>query len=605
MAPPPRRYARALNRKLVTALAVVAATLAVSAGSLPSSAGAAAGVAAAPVLPLAHAGRWITDASGRVWITHGINMVYKVAPYYPSAAPFGPRDAAFLRSIGFNAVRVGVIWKALEPKPGVFDQTYLEHIALTVSMLARYGIVSLLDFHQDMLNEEFQGEGFPDWAIQDGGLPNPKLGFSNNYLANPALEHALDQFFNDAPGPDGVGLQTYYAKAWADVATWFRGDPSVLGYEIMNEPFPGTAWEQCAQPAGCPVFDAKLLAFYKQVDAAIRQVDPRTLVWYEPNVIFNDGANTTLGPLGDPHAGFAFHDYCLTEPEDLGDPNSSACETTDGLVFSDAVAHVAQTHDALMMTEFGATLSTAYLDDMVTRADQNMVPWLEWAYCGCNDPTTQGPGDTQAIVKNTALPPTGSNLVATTLEALVEPYPQLIAGTPSSWGYDRATQTFTLAFSVLRAAGGGAFGEGAVSVVATPALVYPHGYSARASGEAIVSSPGAGALVLAACPGARAMTVAVGPLVRGGSSGSCEAALRVRVLSRRAVARGRRVLVRVLVRAVLGSYAAPVGGAVVSVDGRRARTGARGIATLRLRRVARRHLRLWLSASAPGFRSAA
>jgi endoglycosylceramidase len=473
----------------------------------------------APVLPPGHAGRWITDATGRVWITHGINMVYKVPPYYPSAAPFGPRDAAFLRSIGFNSVRVGVIWKGLEPSPGVFEPGYVEHIAATVRMLARHGIVSLLDFHQDMLNELFQGEGFPDWAIEDGGLPNPKLGFSNNYLANPALEHALDQFFDDAPGPDGVGLQTYYAQAWADVARAFRSTTSVLGYEIMNEPFPGTTWEPCAQPAGCPLFDAKLLALYKRVDAAIRAVDRRTLVWYEPNVIFNDGANTTLGPLGDPHAGFAFHDYCLTEPESLGQPDSTACETLDDLVFKNALAHVASTHDALLMTEFGATQSVGYLEDMVTRADENMVPWMEWAYCGCNDPTTQGPGDTQAIVKNTALPPTGSNLVTTTLDALVEPYPQLIAGTPVSWGYDRSTRTFSLRFTTARAGGGRAFGRGAVSVVAAPALDYPRGYAAVARGAAIVSQRGARLLVLAACRGATAISVTVAP--SGRSRGSC------------------------------------------------------------------------------------
>jgi endoglycosylceramidase len=61
---------------------------------------------------LGHAGRWITDASGRVIILHRTNMVYKLAPYYPAAAGFDADDAAFLRSIGFNAVRVGVLWQA-------------------------------------------------------------------------------------------------------------------------------------------------------------------------------------------------------------------------------------------------------------------------------------------------------------------------------------------------------------------------------------------------------------------------------------------------------------------------------------------------------------
>ena len=150
---------------------------------------------ASPRLPLSHAGRWITDASGHVVIVHGTNMVYKLAPYYPSAAGFGADDAAFLQRIGFNAVRVGVIWKAVEPQPGAFDDAYLARIAATVRTLARHGVLSLLDFHQDMYNERFQGEGAPDWAVQDGGLPNPKLGFPGNYVGNPALEHSLDQFF--------------------------------------------------------------------------------------------------------------------------------------------------------------------------------------------------------------------------------------------------------------------------------------------------------------------------------------------------------------------------------------------------------------------------
>src|SRR5580700_7303684 len=82
-----------------------------------------------PTLPLGHSGRWIVDSTGRVVVMHGTNLVYKLAPYYPAAAGFGASDARFLQSIGFNVVRVGVIFQALEPMPGVFDQGYLNHIA--------------------------------------------------------------------------------------------------------------------------------------------------------------------------------------------------------------------------------------------------------------------------------------------------------------------------------------------------------------------------------------------------------------------------------------------------------------------------------------------
>ncbi len=221
---------------------------------------------AAPTLPLGHAGRWTTDATGRVVVVHGINMVYKLPPYYPAKAGFGDDDAAFLARIGFNAVRVGVIWKALEPTPGHYSDAYIAQIASTVKTLARHGVLSLLDFHQDMYNERFQGEGAPDWAVQDGGLPNlPKAGFPTNYLLNPALQHAFDEFWANAPGPGGVGLADRFAAAWAHVAAAFRRTPSVLGYELFNEPWPGTVWAPCAALAGCPAFDVKLSAFYRRV----------------------------------------------------------------------------------------------------------------------------------------------------------------------------------------------------------------------------------------------------------------------------------------------------------------------------------------------------
>src|SRR5213078_959595 len=174
----------------------------------------AANASAAPKLPLGHSGRWITDADGRVTILHGLNMVYKRPPYAPDAIGFGDDDAAFLASEGYNTVRLGLIYKAIEPQPGQYDDAYLARIENTVNVLGRHGIVSLLDFHQDMYNERFQGEGWPDWAVMDDGLPaQPASGFPNNYLLMPALQHAFDHFFAN----DG-GLQDHYAAAWAHVA---------------------------------------------------------------------------------------------------------------------------------------------------------------------------------------------------------------------------------------------------------------------------------------------------------------------------------------------------------------------------------------------------
>ncbi len=459
---------------------------------------------AAPRLPLGHAGRWITDARGRVVVMHGINMVYKRPPYDPAAVGFGNDDAGFLARIGFNAVRVGVIWKAVEPHPGVYSGAYLNKIAATVRVLARHHIVSLLDFHQDMYNERFQGEGAPDWAVQDDGLPaTPKDGFPGNYLAMPALWHAFDHFWDNSAGPGSVGLQNRYAGAWRRVAKRFRKIPSVLGYELFNEPFPGTGYAACASASGCPAFDAKLTTFDRRVAHAIRHTDPRTLIFYEPSVLFNFGFVTHVGALRDPHAGFSFHDYCFTA-------SSTGCKQ-ETPPFTRALAHVTRTHEALLLDEFGSTNATADLEGMVARADHYMVPWLEWAYCGCADPTTTGSGNQQAIVINPAKPPTGKNLEHGTLRALVEPYPQVISGTPRSWSYSRTSRTFTLAYLRRRASGRGFFPSGSVTEISTPRLVYGDHYAAHVTGGAIVSRPHASILLVASCPRSKKISVRITP----------------------------------------------------------------------------------------------
>lgn len=486
-----------------------AACLAVLAWLLTPVASAA---AARTSLPLGHAGRWITDPGGRVVIMHGTNMVYKVPPYYPGAAGFGAGDAAFLRSIGFNVVRVGVIFQALEPLPGVFDQAYLNHIARTAHILARHGIVSILDFHQDQYNQKFQGEGFPSWAVQDGGLPNPKLGFPHNYEGNPALQRAFENFWADMPGPGGVGLQERYVAAWARVARRFRGNRSVLGYEIMNEPFPGSDYTSCAGPAGCPSSDAELTSLERKVDRKIRRIDPHTLVFQEPYVTFNFGYADHVGPLRDRHAVFAWHDYCL-----VGTTCSSNRTTMEN-----AAAYVARTGEATFMTEYGATSSASALDQMVSLADQFMVPWTEWAYCECRDPT--GSPD-EGMVVNPRRPKRGANLVRSILHALVEPYPQVVAGTPESWAFNRSTKTFRLRYSTARAGAAGRFLAGAITRIAVPRLVYGRGYSVRVAGGAIVSRRSVGALEVTSCRGASTVRVTLAPA--GRSRASC-------VLARRA-----------------------------------------------------------------------
>jgi endoglycosylceramidase len=483
------------NRR-ATAVALLIALLALVAPQEPAL--------AEPAVAKSHAGRWITDASGRVLIVHGINQVYKVPPYVPSTSGFDADDAAFLANNGFNAVRLGVIWAAVEPQPGVFDARYLNSIATTVKTLAARGIVSLLDFHQDLYNEKFQGEGAPAWAVQDGGLGNPAFGFPANYFANQAQQRAWDNFWRNAPGPDGVGLQDHYAAAWAHVASRFGRDSSILGYEIMNEPWPGAAWLPCAVPVlGCADFDVKLTAFYNRVTTAIRRVDTRTPVWFEPNVLLGESNTSRLGTVDDANTGFAFHVYCPSAA--ITGDYGLLCPALDDATFAAARAYATKHDIPELVTEFGATNDAATLAGVMDRADKDRIGWLEWAYTG-NDITSSSP-EGQALVLDPSKPPSGTNVNTAKLKVLAEPYPQLVAGTPSTWSF--ANGTFTLTYSTTRAGGRGSFPAGSETTIATPAIQYPDGYTVQVSGARVVSAPGDPITHIRSLAGAATVTVTI------------------------------------------------------------------------------------------------
>ena len=311
-----------------------------------------------------------------------------------------------------------------------------------MNILHKHGIAALLDFHQDLYNERYQGEGAPDWAVQDDGVPaQPQAGFPGNYFGMAALWRAFDHFWANDPGPGGVGLQDRYAAAWKHVARYFRTTDGVLGIDIFNEPFPGSQWSTCLNPVGCPAFDAQLTAFSQKVIDAVRSVDKLTPVFYEPQLFFNDGVPTYVAPHGS-RLGFSFHDYCGTSA--IADSYTGCQQTLDTMTFDNAEKQAAAHGVPPLLTEFGATTDQATLKGVTDLAMRYRTGWQYWAYCGCNDPTTTGPGDKQALVFDPAKPPTGANVDHAKLAALVVPHPLLVAGTPTSYGYDRDTRVFTM-----------------------------------------------------------------------------------------------------------------------------------------------------------------
>ncbi len=464
----------------------------------------AAPAAAAPKTPLSTSGRWLVDAGGRAVITHGVNMVYKRPPYIPSRTGFGADDAAFLRRHGFNSVRLGTIYTAVEPQPGRYDDAYLDAIAETERLLAREGIFTQIDFHQDLYNERFGGEGFPDWATFDDGLPpEPMTGFPFTYVSSPGGNRVWDNLWANREG-----IQDRFAAAWGHVARRFAGRPWLLGYDLINEPWAGTQWTTCANTEGCRAFEeGPLTTLQSKATTEIRKHDRSSIVWYEPVVTSQFGTKYwTPTPNGDTRAGFSFHIYCLVGA--TGDPTS--CNELEQLSMDNAQARADANGDPSLLSEFGATTDLRVVRRQVERADRAMISWQWWHYCACDDPTTAGPGDVQALVSDPAKPPAGANVFEDKLRALVRPYPQAVAGTPVEYAFDPESRTFTFRYDTRRPGGEGRFPKGSRTEVFVPALHFPDGYAVRVEG-AEIASPARSSLLVLRGTGAEQVTVRVEP----------------------------------------------------------------------------------------------
>ncbi|MBS9535980.1 cellulase family glycosylhydrolase, partial [Mycobacterium sp. M1] len=441
---------------------------------------------------------WITNSDGQVVILHGVNEVYKVDPYTPAGGGFDEADAKQLAADGVTMVRVGLLWEGVEPQPGVIDYAYLASIEQTVQLLAKYHIVSLLDMHQDLYGDHVDGsgagDGAPAWATDTGGLPTPDAGFPWNYPLSPGENHAWDTFWaNDTTSASGdLKLMNAYAHMWQAVAAYFKGNPDVGGYEIMNEPWPGTPW--LGTVLGNPSFDAQTLTpFYNQVDAAIRSVDPNTTVYFEPTTLTgNLPVPTHLGTVDDANSVYSFHDYCSSTAI-LGDTDFG-CGIWEQLIQGDAVNYSHAHHIPAMITEFGNTGNIGSITDTLNEANKNGFGWLFWDY---------------GLAQNHSGPPTADSDGVSTgvLGTLAQAYPQVVSGIPNGWSVsDNGTLTFS--YSTEMADGSGTFAAGSQTTIWVPT----EGNTVVVTGGHVVSGAGdAHHLVIASDAGASTVSVTVTP----------------------------------------------------------------------------------------------
>ena len=473
-------------------------------------------------------GPYLYDADNRVVLMHGVNVVYKHPPYIAYPDPGKPwdlsaSDAARMQSLGFDVVRLGIEWQALEPGSGGPNQpkvctqgtpgdphefnravaeAYLSHVAATVHLLSRYGIYTLLDMHQDVYNKDFRGEGAPDWAVCTDGVPIVPSGgrWSTNY-ANPQLDTAVHHFWtNDVVG----NLQGQYDLVWATVASYFKNDPWVVGYDPYNEPF-STETQTAAQST----FTGNLECFYtgtahtgflangsSPLDCpsdvptnglipSIEAVDHRHLIFTEPDIYWVNGGNipSQLGPMPFKRVVFNFHVYCGDRSPITGNPtdllrclqSEETAASEQDITRLSMSSQYQSSGPAIFMSEFGATTSTALAGFDTEWAGLNQVGWTYWAWKYYDDPTGSS-------AEGLVLPDGNYTPIVTVLSRT---YPQEVAGIANSVLFNPFTGAFNMTYAPSLAS------RGATVIDVAASQHYPTGWCAAVKGGRITSSPGA------------------------------------------------------------------------------------------------------------------
>ncbi len=536
-------------RRVVVALAATVAlgsivgAYAASTGSGPAAYSAQDVAVRGPLSALG--GPYLTDRAGRVVFLHGVNAVYKRAPYELYADPgkgwsFTRADAARMALLGFNVVRLGVIWQGLEPgtlgpdSPGIctpgtprdphqFDarvaSAYLARVARTVDLLGRFHIYTLLDMHEDVYSSEFGGEGAPSWAVCSDGHPIGTLpGRWSNTYNDPALIASVRHFWtNDVVGD----LQGEYIRSWRAVAAYFSDNPWVVGFDPINEPFTKTL------QAGTPEVAARLECLYTGtsdpgrniIDGTVltcpaddpsvglidtlRTVAPDKLVFFEPDIYATRDHANDIGPMDFAGLVFNFHDYCGLRSGVTGNPTDlDACALQELHTMQRRseerpdIASVKQPEGpAWFMSEFGATTSEALMQRLTAIADELQLGWTYWQWKYYDDPT--GSSAEALVGADGALSPTGA--------ALSRAYPQAVAGVPVSYSYEPGTGEFHLLYVPEPRVD-------APTVVFVPTTAaYPDGYQVDVVGGRVQSAPGADHLVVANDPGATSVSVTIVP----------------------------------------------------------------------------------------------
>ncbi|HMU38301.1 MAG TPA: cellulase family glycosylhydrolase [Pseudomonadota bacterium] len=394
-------------------------------------------------------GGFLRDPDDRIALLRGINLSseHKTSPYL---GPHKPSDFQRLYSYGFRSIRFLLSWAALEKTKGTINETYLDEVERRVEWAEQAGLLVVFDMHQDVFGVGFGHNGAPRWVCDEEKYAAHKKvePWFLEYLS-PPVRACFDKLWTD---PE---LVSSFSKTWGRVAQKFAARRNVIGFDIINEPSPGTA--------DTHTFESdRLWPFYERVIEEVRSAAPHWIAFVEPALTRNLGMPSSLPSMHYKNIVYAPHNYDALAEQGKGFDDSRRAALLMNV--QELAMEASRMNAALWIGEYGGIANhpgiVEYMDAQYDAVAEVGAASMYWD-------ASFGPGyglfEQDGIEKKTLL------------DALLRPYPIRVSGDSLSYSYDERSGCFSTRYTT----------EKSISVeteLFVPRAVYPHGYTVSCSG---------------------------------------------------------------------------------------------------------------------------
>jgi aryl-phospho-beta-D-glucosidase BglC (GH1 family) len=255
------------------------------------------------------------------------------------------KDFDNIKQLGANCIRLPFWYRNLTEADGTVYDDAFKRIDWFVTEAGKRGLYIILDMH---------------------GAPGSQNGSDHSGVDGGSKKKEASQFFF---GSNATMNQQQYYSLWEKIADHYKGNPTIAGYDILNEPF-------CTYRYNSGLSDSTLhtllYQIYNETYKRIRNRDPDHIIFME--------ATWDPSDLPDPHTykwtnvAYEYHNYLYGDYD-----NVAGKQITNMKNKLNAIA-AANYNVPSLLGEFNYMNNYEAWDEGLTLLTNAKVSWTVWTY---------------------------------------------------------------------------------------------------------------------------------------------------------------------------------------------------------------------------------